>query len=201
MVRQGTYLVVRQGTYLVVREGTYLVVREGTYLIVRQGTYLVVRKGTYLVVRQGTYLVVRQGTYLVVRQRTYLVVREGGSTSRQDDGREVEGDQQKVTLRHFRVLHPEALLEVLEYEGDEDVESLAHALEHDEAQRDARDGVEHAEDLAAHRLRGTVAVTFEEEKQRARYNLLFLRFFVYIIQTHKRFKRTVFIGTKQNMLK
>ena len=144
---------------------------------------------------------VRQGTYLVVRQGTYLVVREGGSTSRQDDGGEVEGDQEKVTLRHFRVLHPEALLEVLEHEGDEDVESLAHALEHDEAQRDARDGVEHAEDLAAHRLRGTVAVTFEEEKQRARYNSLSLRFYVYFIQTHKRFKRTLFIRTKQNMLK
>ena len=119
-------------------------------------------------------------------------MREGGSTSRQDDGGEVEGDQEKVTLRHFRVLHPEALLEVLEYEGDEDVEALAHALEHDEAQRDARDGVEHAEDLAAHRLRGTVAVTFEEEKQTARYSSLSLRFYVYIIQTQKVQKNGVY---------
>ena len=46
-----------------------------------------------------------------------------------------------------------------------------------------------------------MAVTFEEEKQRARYNSLSLRFYVYFIQTHKRFKRTLFIRTKQNMLK
>ena len=89
---------------------------------------------------------------------------EGRGPCGQHDGGQVESDEDQVGLRDLRVLQFERLLDLLEQEGDESVEALAHALEHDDAQRDARDGVEHAEDLAAHCLRRAVAVPCTTER-------------------------------------
>ena len=83
---------------------------------------------------------------------------EGCSPCGEHDDGQVESDEDQVGLGHLRVLQLKGLLDLLEQEGDEGVEALAHALEHDDAQWDACDGVEHAEDLAVHRLWCTVAV-------------------------------------------
>ena len=62
-------------------------------------------------------------------------------------------------LGNLRGAPAETLADVLDEEDHEGVESLAHRLEHDDTQRDAGQGVEHAEDLAAYRLGRGVAVT------------------------------------------
>jgi len=48
---------------------------------------------------------------------------------------------------------------MLQSERNEDVESFADGLEHDEVQRDSRQRIEHTEDLSACSLRCAVAVT------------------------------------------
>ena len=60
---------------------------------------------------------------------------------------------------HFDRFESQASLHVPQQEGHEDVEALTDALEHDEVERDAEQGVEHAEDLASGRLRGTVPIS------------------------------------------
>ena len=52
----------------------------------------------------------------------------------------------------------ETFLEMFENERDEDVESFADGLEHDEVERNAGERVEHAEHLAAGGLRRAVSV-------------------------------------------
>lgn len=90
--------------------------------------------------------------------RPVLEVGKNGRARREDDGGEVHGDEDEVGLRDLGVLHPEAFPDVLHQEGDEGVEALPHALEHDDTQGDARQGVEHAEHLPSNRLWGAVSV-------------------------------------------
>ena len=60
-----------------------------------------------------------------------------------------------VYLDRFKA---KTLFDAPQEERDEDVETLADALEHDEVEWNSDESVEHAEDLSARRLRRTVAV-------------------------------------------
>lgn len=87
-----------------------------------------------------------------------LVVRKHGSAGGDDEGREDDGGEEQVDLGGVNVLALEEHLEAADDDRGKLVETLADALEHDEAERDADDGVEHAERLSSHRRWGRVAV-------------------------------------------
>lgn len=96
--------------------------------------------------------------YVVSLRGSHLIMGKYSRANCKDEGGDVESDEQQARLGDLSVLAPEALLDLLQHVGEEDVEPLAHTLEHHDTQRDAGDGVEHTEDLAAHSLGCAMAV-------------------------------------------
>ena len=138
---------------------------------------------------------------------------EHGGAADQNEARHVHGYEDEVRLRHLVVLHLRQLLQDLQDERDEDVQPLADALEHDQIERDADECVEHAEDLAAHRLRRAVAITCNSDDARRhgqRGTLVDARFTLTIINCniesfdiywHFRKRRKIVFLVEQNTTK
>ena len=70
----------------------------------------------------------------------------GSHTQRSDAGQEAHQDH--VLHGHLGALEADALLGLVQEEADERVHPFSQTLEHDQSERNAQHGVEHAEDLS-----------------------------------------------------
>jgi hypothetical protein len=84
---------------------------------------------------------------------------KSSSAQSQDYSGQTQCNKDQIGLWDFSVTELARLFELFEQERHERVESLAHALEHDDAEWDTGNCVKHAEHLPANRLRRAVAVT------------------------------------------
>ena len=94
-----------------------------------------------------------------VKVRPSLNPREGVRTACHHDARHVDAHENEIRLRNLARLETKAFLEVSQHKGHEDIQAFSNALEHDEVERDADQGVKHAKNFSSHRLRRAVAET------------------------------------------
>lgn len=93
-------------------------------------------------------------------------MREGQGTHTQRAHAWYETDDHHVGHGDLGTPHAKALLQAMEQVPNEGVDPLTNALEHDQSERDAQEGVEHAEHLPYICAGGCMAISWGEKSRK-----------------------------------